>query len=150
MTCWRSTSVISLFLMIGLAPDAIFSHHRDTDGHSNWSHIITRLYLLSACDGEKIPHCRNCFLLPYQRTWWSLSSTTVNTSCVNLLSARLSLLIIIQASASRFWYPVFSLLVPHRLFVRVILAVARSKFHQRQYFFNTVYQHVYYCYKCFF
>ena len=43
MTWWRSTSVISLCVTIGLAPDATFSHHRDTDGHSNWSHITSRL-----------------------------------------------------------------------------------------------------------
>ena len=36
---------------MGLASDAIFSHHRDTEGHSNWSHITTTLYVLSACNG---------------------------------------------------------------------------------------------------
>ena len=72
-----------------------------------------------------------------QRTRWSLSSTLVNTRCVNFLS---SLLIIIQASESGFLDPLFGLLVPIRLIVRDVLAVARSKFRQRQFFFNTVYR----------
>ena len=41
---------------MGLASDAIFSHHRDTEGHSNLSHITTRLYdlfVMSACGGGK-------------------------------------------------------------------------------------------------
>ena len=38
-------------------------------------------YVLSACDGGKIPHCRNCYLINLPAY---PSLTIVNTSCVNL------------------------------------------------------------------
>ena len=37
-------------------------------------------YVLSACDGGKIPQCRNCYLINLPAY---PSSTIVNTSCVN-------------------------------------------------------------------
>ena len=42
-------------------------------------------YVLSACDGGKIPHCRNCYLINLPAY---PSSAIVNTSCVNFLSTR--------------------------------------------------------------
>ena len=52
-----STLVITPIPKMGLAPDAICSHHRDTEGHSSLSRITTRLYVMSACGGEKMAHC---------------------------------------------------------------------------------------------
>ena len=42
-------------------------------------------YVLSACDGGEIPHCRNGYLINLPAY---SSSTIVNTSRVNLLSTR--------------------------------------------------------------
>ena len=62
-----------------------------------------------------------------------LYSSTVST---RFLSARWrhwsSLVVIIQASASKILNDLFSLMVPHALIYRVVLAVASSKFRQRQ------------------
>ena len=143
MTCWRSTSVISLCVTMGLVPDAILSHHRDTDGHSNWCHITTKLYTLSACDGGKSRIAEVLITLPA-----CPSSTIVNTSCVNFLFFHKSvLLIIIQALARRLQCSMLGLLVT---IVRVVLAVARSRFRQRQYYLTQFTDMLFcYCYKCF-
>ena len=47
-------------------------------------------YVLSACDGGKIPHCRTCYLINLPGY---PSSTIVNTSCVNVVHKVASLVV---------------------------------------------------------
>ena len=90
------------------------------------------------CDGEGHLALQKLLFYYLATITHILSSTIVNSCSVNVLSARwhhwLSLVIIIQASASGFVNDLFSLLAPHALIERVGLAVASSKFRQRQYF----------------
>ena len=69
---------------MGLASDAIFSHHRDTDGHSNWSHITTRLRAVCVWR-ENISHYRNCYFITFPASPMVKSSTILNPSCVNFV-----------------------------------------------------------------
>ena len=59
------------------------------------------------CDGEKITHCRNCYVITLPAYPMVIAFSSIeNTSCANFLSARWRnqspIIIIIQASASRF------------------------------------------------
>ena len=48
-------------------------------------------YVLSACDGGKIPHCRNYYLINLPAY---PSSTIVNTSCVNFFVHKVASVVI--------------------------------------------------------
>ena len=53
--------------------------------------------MLSVCDGGKIPHCRNCYLITLPAY---PSSTIVNTSCVNFVIHKVASLVVTAHNTS--------------------------------------------------
>ena len=99
--------------------------------------------MLSACDGGKIPHCINCYLITLPAY---PSSTIVNTSCVNFLSHKVASLVVTARYNTSVGeqisiFPAWSTGNDHAYHARRF-GCHEIKVPSAPIFFNTVYRHV--------
>ena len=100
-------------------------------------------YVLSACDGGKIPHCRYCYLITLPAY---PSSAIVNTSCVNFFVHKVASLVV-TAHYNRSVSEDISIFAAwstgnDQAYRARRFGCREIKFPSAPIFFNTVYRHV--------